>query len=144
MNIKDEEAPKLIYLFRFFDGGQLLIIACENSWVVTESDFMGFVVERFATAIQPRNTFNHLVLCRMQKYKKRMYGTNLQAIEPPQPRKRRIFNHHSVIIALHVLNLAAALILLYFGILRLCGLFCVAVFFLLLFFDAFLGKEDKD
>lgn len=144
MNIKDEEAPKLIYLFRFFDGGQLLVVACENSWVVTESDFAGFVVVRFATPIQPRNTFNHLFLCLLQKYKKRMYGTNLQAIEPPQPRKQSIFNHHSVIIALHVLNLAAALILLYFGILRLCGLFCVAVFFLLLFFDAFLGKEDKD
>ena len=144
MDIKDGEAPNLIYLFRFSDGGQLLIIACENLWVVTESNLSGVVVERFAISIQPRKTFSHLLLCLLQKYKERMYATNLQAIEPPAPRKKPIFNHHNVIVALHVLNLSAALILLYLGILRLCGLFCVAVFFLLMFFDAFLGKDDKE
>ena len=137
----DAVIKTLIYLFRFSDGGQVIIFPVEGVWICSEKNQRGEDVELFEFPMQQTQTFDHLLRTIFAKYQSRINGAGLEAIYPPAPQKPRI-SRYGVIFALHVGNIAAALICLILGVLAKFGLFFVAAFFIILFIESFFGKND--
>lgn len=138
----DAVCQTLIYLFKFSDGGQVIIFPVEGVWICSEKNQRGEDVELFEFPMKKNKTFDHLLRTIFAKYKPRLHGAGLQAIYPPTRQTPKI-SRYAVIFGLHVANIAAALICLILGVLGNLELFFVAAFFLILFFDAFFGKNES-
>jgi hypothetical protein len=79
----DAVVKTLIYLFRFSDGGQVIIFPVEGVWICSEKNQRGEDVELFEFPIKKTKTFDHLLRTIFAKYKPRLHGAGLQAIYPP-------------------------------------------------------------
>lgn len=136
----DAVCQTLIYLFRFSDGGQVIIFPVKDVWICSEKNQRGEDVELFEFPMEKTKTFNHLLRTIFAKYESRMHSAGLQAIHPPTRQTPKI-SRYSFVFIFQVANAVAALICLF------CGLFdqllgILGMFFLILFIEAFFGKNE--